>query len=86
MAKPKPVTIGKDTYPSKHACARAVGVSVRAVSKAIQNGTLDTLGLGNKVSIQIGEKVYESLAEAGRATGKSRQAIWAKLNRELGGF
>ena len=86
MSKPKPVTIGKETYPSKSAAARAKGVSVRAVSKAIQNGTLETLGLGNKISIQIGDKVYESLAEAGRATGKTRQAVWSQFNKQLGGF
>ena len=92
MSKPKPVTIPRDgstpavTYPSKSACAKAKGVSVRAVTKAIENGTLTTLGLGRKIAIEIDGKLYESLAEAGRAKGKSRQAMWALLNKQLGSF
>ena len=84
MSKPQPVTIGKEVFPSKSAVARAKGVTVRAVSKAMKRGTLATLGLGNKISMKVGDTVYESIAAAGRAEGKTRQAMWNKFNKEAG--
>ena len=84
MSKPKPVTVGDEVFPSKSALARAKGVTVRAVTKAMKAGTLTTLGLGNKISMKVGDKLYESIAAAGRAEGLTRQAMWNRFNKELG--
>ena len=84
MPKSLPITIGNDTYKSRRAAARALGVSVQAICNAIDNSMLETVGLGNKIAIEIEGKVYESIAEAARAKGKSRQAMWKQFNKQMG--
>ena len=60
--------------------ARAKGVSVQAICDAERKGTLEHVGLGNKIQCMYKGKMYESFAAAGRATGKTRQAIWLAVH------
>lgn len=85
MPKADPITIGDETFKSRRELARAKGVSVQTVTNAINNNTLELLGIKMR-SVEYEGVVYDSCADAGRATGKSRQAVWAAINRQLGGF
>lgn len=49
----KPVTRDGVTWPSQSALARALGVPVTNVSRALRNGTLETLGQGRAVALAL---------------------------------
>ena len=80
MPAPKPISDGTTTYRSRRAMARAKGVSVQAICDAERKGTLSLVGLGNAVRVKYKGKMYDSFAAAGRANGKTRQAIWLAVN------
>jgi hypothetical protein len=46
--RPKSVVVRGIKYPSRIACAKALGVSQSAVSQAARRGTLDTIGTGHQ--------------------------------------
>lgn len=57
-------------YPSIAEAARQLGVAYSTVSNALDNGTLDTVGLGRnhdrKKPITVNGVLYESIAEAAK--------------------
>ena len=83
MPKAIPIHYKGVEYPSRRALARKIGVSVQAVCDAERNGTLLTLGVTDRFICEYQGVIYKSMAEAGRLTGKTRQAISLAIDREL---
>ena len=71
---PVPTLIRGVLYPSQGAAARALGVHYTTVAKAMEEGTLDRVGLNPK-GRRIGQPVeidgvhYRSIRQASKATG-----------------
>jgi microsomal dipeptidase-like Zn-dependent dipeptidase len=76
-----PITIRGTTYPSRADAARALGISVSAVSYAARNGGLDRVGLGSKIPVTIRGTTYPSIADAAASLGVVPSAISEALNR-----
>lgn len=73
------------TYPSRAAAARALGVTVDAMNKALAEGRLDTVGLGQAgraaMAVMIRGKTYPSARAAARALRVTPGAIYQALSK-----
>lgn len=73
MAAKEPVRIRGVVYESHTAAARALGITTRTVSAAVDRGFTDNLGLGTnhgrKIAVRIGEARFDSLAAAAHHLG-----------------
>lgn len=80
----EPITIRGVTYPSKQAAAEAIGVSMRNMRRAIQQGRLDTVGLGPGAGgcciVKIRGVVYPSVKAAAKALGISPSSVSKALS------
>lgn len=85
---PCPVTIRGITYPSQGAAARALKVPASAISKALDLGTLDNVGLGRnhdrKQALTISGVHVESVRAAARWFHQHGHGPEATLYRKLG--
>ena len=85
MVEPVIIRIRGVTYPSIAQAAREIGVSRRAISNALDRGTIDEVGLrlvGPKVKpVTVGGITFSSKREIGNALGKSVHAIVMAVKR-----
>lgn len=86
-----PTPIRGVTYPSMSAAARALGVSVTAVSKAARDNRLDRLGPAcpsyrGPCPVSNGRQSFPSIAAASRATGIGENRIATLLRLGLRGW
>lgn len=86
MPAPMPTDIRGTVYPSMTAAAKALGVCVSVVQKAIDNGTTATVGLYKtqgrpRANTYLGVS-YPSIAAASAATGHSKSKIYRRLKKD----
>ena len=72
-----PVQIRGVVYPSQLAAGKALGVNQRTISRALDEGWLDRVGLIKRrpVSVTIDGVCYPSMQSAARGSGMSYSAI-----------
>ena len=78
-----PVVIRGVNYPSQSAAARALGVAQTNISKALDLGTVDNVGLGrnqNKRACFLNDKEFESRAELARYVGVSASTLRSRIS------
>lgn len=80
-----PVRIRGVDYPSQAAAAKALGLSHHTIYSALERGTIDHVGRGQgwkRRYIRLGGVLYRSIAEAGRAYGRSKNFL-NRIERNL---
>lgn len=67
------------TYATCEEAAAGVGVSAQSICRAINDGTLDTVGLGpgvgHRMPVRLGGQIFASLGEAARFAGCAPSTI-----------
>jgi len=80
MTAPVPLRIRGVDYPSINQAAKALGVCINVVWRALDEGRLETVGLyrthGRPKSVTINGVVYPSQLAAVAATGLSKAVVW----------
>lgn len=83
MAGKEPVRIRGVVYESHTAAARALGITQRTVSQAVDRGFTDNLGLGRnahrKIAVRIGNARFDSLTAAAEHLGGYGACLSAKF-------
>ncbi len=74
--QPQPIRVRGQVFPSQRAAAQAFGVSDQTVSKAVEDGRLEGLGLGRRVTVTIDGRTFTSGAAAAAHHGVTYTTIW----------